>query len=101
MQMILLFLFGWPGILLFMMLATIAAWKPSPMLMTGALILSLAPSLYLFGGNGWVQGFAFYTPLSLAMSIMLIKNKRYWPPRYMLIPVYVLYAWFGYTVLTQ
>lgn len=94
-------LIGWPTILAFVTLATIAAWRPNHILMVVALIFSLPSSLYLFGGNGWAPVLALYIPLSLIFSAVLLKNGQYLLPRIMLLPIYGVFAYLGYAVLTQ
>lgn len=99
--MIVQFIFGWPGIILFLVIATVAAWKKSYKLMTLALVLSLPSSLYLFGGNGWIQLLAFYVPISTGASIILIKNHINIVPKVLLLPIYVFYSYLGFAVITQ
>lgn len=95
------FLLGWPAIICFLLLATVGAWKPSKSLMTAALVWSLPSSLYLFGGNGWIQLAALYIPLSLGFSIFLIHRKQIVAPKLLLVPVYGIYTWLGSIVLNQ
>lgn len=99
--MILQFIFGWPGIILFVAIATGASWKKSYKLMSTALVLSLPSSLYLFGGNGWIQLVALYIPISIGASVILIKNNISTIPKLLLLPIYVFYAYLGYAVVSQ
>lgn len=99
--MIVQVLFGWPGILTFIVLATIAAWAPNKMLMVVALAWSLPSVFYLLLGNGWTRILALYIPISLGISIYFIMNKKQFYPKLLLFPIYVFYACLGYTVVTQ
>ena len=93
--------FFWTAIILFITMATVAAWKGGHILMTTALVLSLPSSLYLFGGNGWIQFVALYIPMSLGVSIILVKKKDRLTPKLLLLPTYAFYAYLGYAVVTQ
>ncbi len=99
--MIIQIIFGWPVIVLFMLLATYAAWarKRTPMII--ACLLSVLPSLYLIGGDGWIQLLAVYIPVSLSFSIFLMSKKMYLAPRILLIPAYGFYGWLATAVITQ
>lgn len=101
MQLVVQFIFGWPGILLFLGLASIAAWRANHKVMIAALFFSVGPSLYIIGGNGLVQLFGLYIPLSLGVSIPLIKHRQCLVPKILLIPMYSFYVWLGYAVVTQ
>ena len=101
MQLIAQLFFGWPAIVLFLVLATLAAWLPDEKIMLAALFLSLGPSLYIFGGTGWIQLLGIYIPLSLGVSILLIKYKKYLLPKVLLIPMYIFYILLGYAVYMQ
>ena len=100
-MIILQFLFGWPAIIGFQLLATLGTWKPNWKLVLIALAWSLPSSLYLFGGNGWIQLAALYIPLSLGLSIYLLHKKQTVVPKLLLVPIYAVYSWLGYVVLTQ
>lgn len=100
-MILLQFLLGWPAIVSFVLLASAGAWKPSKKLMAFALVWSLPSSLYLFGGNGWIQLAALYIPVSLGMSVFLIDRKQTILPKILLVPIYVIYTWLGMSVLTQ
>lgn len=99
--MIVQFIFGWPAILLFMSIATLAAWRNSYVLMALALAVSLPSTLYLFGGNGWIQLVAFYIPISLGVSVVLIRKRIRLAPKLLLLPIYGFYAYLGYAVVAQ
>lgn len=99
--MILPLLFGWPGIMIFILFATFAAWTSNIQFMVAALIFCLPNSFYLFGGNGWIQLAALYIPLSLGLSIYFIKIGKSLVPKILLGPVYGFYIYFGYSVLAQ
>lgn len=92
-------LFGWPAIIGFTVLATIGAWKPSKTLMATALAWCLPSAFYFFGGNGWIQIFALYMPISLGASIYFIDRKIRILPKLLLVPIYGVYVWLGLTVL--
>lgn len=92
---------GWPAIVGFTVLATIGAWKPSKTLMATALAWCLPSAFYLFGGNGWIQVFALYMPISLGASIYFIDRKIRIVPKLLLVPIYGGYIWLGYAVLSQ
>ncbi len=93
--------FGLPGIVIFILSATLAAWLTNYALMVFALAWSLPSAFYLFMGNGWIQLAALYVPLSLALSIYLLKREKPLIPRLLLLPIYALYLFLGYSVLNQ
>lgn len=99
--MIIQFIFGWPGIIIYNVLATIGAWKPDHRLTRAALIVALPSMLYLLGGNGWVQLMSLYILTSLLVSGHLIKRKQLLAPKLLLLPVYGFYLWLAIEVLTQ
>ena len=101
MELILQLLFGWPGILLFLILATMAVWNTNQKMMMIALIFSIGPALYLLTGNGWVQLVGVYIPLSLGGSALLIKSQRLLIAKLLLLPLYGFYTWFAYMIVTQ
>jgi len=93
--------FGLPGILIFIGTATLAAWLPNYGLMAFALAWSLPSAFYFFTGNGWIQFAALYVPLSLSLSIYLLKHKKLVLAKLLLLPIYALYLFIGYSVITQ
>ena len=94
-------LFGLPGILIFIGSASLAAWLPNYGLMAFALAWSLPSALYLFTGSGWIQLAALYIPLSLGLSIYLIKCEKILVPRLLLLPIYSLYLFLGYSAFIE
>lgn len=94
-------LFGWPAIVGFLAVATVAAWRPSKDLMVAALFWSVPNFFYLFGGNGWIRLVALYLPLSLGLSIFLLEKKLTVLPKLLLCPLYGFYAWLAYAVVSQ
>lgn len=89
------FLLGWPAIICFVLIATAAAWRPSKNLMIVALVWSVPGSLYLLGGNGWIQIDALYIPLSLGLSVFLIHRNQIMAPKLLLVPMYAIYVLLG------
>ena len=94
-------LFGWPAILAFTALATIGAWHVRVKELTIALFFALGPSLYLIGANNWVQFMGLYIPLSIGISIALVRKKKPVIARVLLVPIYCFYVWFGFMVAVQ
>jgi len=101
MLLVLQLFFGWPAILLFIGLATVAAWISNQQMMIAAFVFSLGPSFYVVGWNSWIQLVGLYIPLSLVASIALIKYRKNLIPKLLLVPIYVFYSWLGYVVATQ
>jgi hypothetical protein len=93
--------FGLPGILIFIGSATLAVWLPNYGLMVFALAWSLPSAFYLVTGSGWIQFAALYVPISLGLSIRYIKHEKLLIPRLLLLPIYALYLFFGYSVIAQ
>jgi hypothetical protein len=93
--------FGWPAIGIFLTLATLGAWLPNNKAAAGSIVFALGPSLYLFGGNNWVQLVGIYIPISLVLSIVLIRYGNNLLPKLLLVPMYCFYVWLAYAVLTQ
>lgn len=93
--------FGWPAIFIFMALATIGALRVRVGPIAIAFVFALGPSLYLFGANSWVRVIGLYIPLSLVISIALIRYRKPVVPRILLVPIYCFYIWLGYVVATQ
>jgi hypothetical protein len=91
-------LFGWPGIVAFVCLATVAAWLCFPRLMLVAFALSLPNAYYLFGGNNWVHWMALYIPLSLFVSAVWLRRGQVLWPRMLLVPVYAFYIWLANSI---
>jgi hypothetical protein len=94
-RLLLLSIFGWPAIVAFLVLATAAVWWRSQRLMLLALVFSLAPSLYMLGGNGWARWMALYVPLTLCLLTVLLKRAQariFWP-KLLLTPIYAFYSW--------
>lgn len=99
--MIMQLFFGWPMIVLFILLATYAVWtrKISPMIV--AALLSIFPSFYLFSGEIWIRLLALYIPISLCVCVVLMGKKMYLFPRILLFPIYGFYGWLATAVITQ
>src|SRR5690606_16988271 len=94
-------LFGWPAILIFMALATYGTWGVRVAPIVIAFFFALGPSYYLFGANNWIPVVALYIPLSLLVSIFLVRHRKPNIPRALLVPIYCFYIWLGYFVATQ
>jgi len=93
--------FGWPAIVIFVILATLGAWLPNSKITSSSIVFALGPSLYLIGGNNWVQLVGIYIPISLVVSIMLIRYGNYLLPKLLLVPIYCFHFWLAYVVQTQ
>ena len=94
-------LFGWPAILIFTALATIGAWQVRVKELGFASFFALGPSLYLIGANNWIQFMGLYIPVSIGISIALVRNKKPMVARALLVPIYCFYIWFSYMVAAQ
>src|SRR5690554_4516102 len=92
--------FGWPAILIFMALATYGALGVRVAPIVIAIFFALGPSYYFLGANSWIPVVALYTPLSLLLSIVLIRRRKPNIPRALLVPIYCFYIWLGYFVAT-
>lgn len=101
MQIVAQLIFGWPSIIIFIVVATIGVSLNSKKLVSIALVLSLGPSLYLIGASNWVQLVGLYIPLSLVISIVLIGHNRFLIPKVLMGPIYCFYIWFGYVIANQ
>ena len=100
---LLLLLMGWPGILAFLTLATLAVALGRPRLADAALLLSLPSAFYAFAGESWVQAMGLYIPVSLALAGWLLSRNRHRRliPALLLIPLYLFYIYLGMAVMTQ
>lgn len=99
-------IFGWPGILVFLAITTIAIGRSDYKLLIAALILSLPSCLYLAGANNRFTLAAAYIPISLGISAYLMRKKinnkvNNLVPNLLILPVYLFYAHLGYLVYTQ
>lgn len=94
-------LFGWPAILIFTTLATIGAWHVRVKESVLALFFSLGPSLYLIGANNWIRFMGLYILLSIGISTALIRKRKPVIARFLLVPIYCFYIWFGIMLAAQ
>ncbi len=94
-------LMSWPGIIVFNLLAGIAAWQSAKHLMLIAAILSLPSAYYLFAASSYVSWIALLVPLLLIASVILIACNQLLLPKLLVIPVHAVYLCLAWVVLTQ
>ena len=93
-------IFGWPFIIVSLLVSLIGLSTKRPWLLAASAILFAPFSYYLSGWPG-VRGLAFTLPLFLAGAAYAIHKQKIWPAWLFTLPAFLVSGWIAFLVLTQ
>ena len=94
-------MFGWPAIILFIVVAVIGLRLRNYKLLIVAMVVSLPNCYYLFMASNWIRVAGITIPLLFAISSFAIKNNLIVLVKVILVLVCIFYLYLAYTVFFQ